>query len=230
MATSPPKPLPPPTSATARHVAARAAGAGEDQQDGAGRQAGDGRVRAGDAHARRTSASRSTSPSTASTSPATTSSASTGASTPRPTATTSSSTRSRPTSAATSCSTPAARWRYQGAGRPDEQVPLRPVRGGLPELPRSAPAGRGRAGHVRQQGARRSSRPRAAPSQLMRILRTLDDDTKPRTRSASPRSCTRWPSGSTGAGMVIVISDLFDNADELIEALHHLRHRGTRCC
>jgi uncharacterized protein (DUF58 family) len=66
--------------------------------------------------------------------------------------------------------------------------------------------------------------PRSSPSQLMRILRTLDaSETRgesgiaPLLHDVAERAGTR--------GMVVVISDLFDRTDALIDALHHLRHR-----
>lgn len=66
--------------------------------------------------------------------------------------------------------------------------------------------------------------PKASPSQLMRILRTLDDTTTqgesgigPLLHDVAERIHRR--------SMVVVISDLFDKADALTHALHHLRHR-----
>ncbi len=66
--------------------------------------------------------------------------------------------------------------------------------------------------------------PRSSPSHLLRILQTLD------------ATCAKEESGIapllhdvaeriTQRGLVIVISDLFDDAKQLIESLHHLRHK-----
>jgi uncharacterized protein (DUF58 family) len=65
---------------------------------------------------------------------------------------------------------------------------------------------------------------RSDPAHLMRILRTLDDTRAEKESAIAPllhEVAERIPR----RGMVIVISDLFDKADALIEALHHLRHR-----
>jgi uncharacterized protein (DUF58 family) len=66
--------------------------------------------------------------------------------------------------------------------------------------------------------------PRSSPSQLMRILQTLDATrtrgeagVAPLLHDVAERAGTR--------GMVVVISDLFDQTDALVDALHHLRHR-----
>lgn len=65
---------------------------------------------------------------------------------------------------------------------------------------------------------------RSAPSHLMRMLHTLDRTRAERESAIAPllhevaeRICVR--------GMVLIISDLFDDAGALIEALHHLRHK-----
>ncbi|HEY2589870.1 MAG TPA: DUF58 domain-containing protein [Tepidisphaeraceae bacterium] len=66
--------------------------------------------------------------------------------------------------------------------------------------------------------------PRSAPSHLMRLLHALDNTKAEKESGIAPllhevaeRIDRRW--------MVIVISDLFDEAAPLIEALHHLRHK-----
>jgi uncharacterized protein (DUF58 family) len=66
--------------------------------------------------------------------------------------------------------------------------------------------------------------PRSAPSQLMRILQTLDQ-TKAREESGIAPLLHDVAERITRRGMVIVISDLFDDAKPLIESLHHLRHK-----
>ena len=66
--------------------------------------------------------------------------------------------------------------------------------------------------------------PKAAPSQLMRILRTLDGTTAENESGIAP-ILHEVAERIDRRAMVIVISDLFDKADKLIEALHHLRHK-----
>jgi uncharacterized protein (DUF58 family) len=66
--------------------------------------------------------------------------------------------------------------------------------------------------------------PKSAPSQLMRMLRTLDD-TKPENESGLAPILHEVAERIDRRGMVIIISDLFDKADSIIEALHHLRHK-----
>ncbi len=66
--------------------------------------------------------------------------------------------------------------------------------------------------------------PSGAPSHLMRILNTLDN-TAPRDESAIAPLLHEVAERITRRGLVIVISDLFDDAKPLIESLHHLRHK-----
>lgn len=66
--------------------------------------------------------------------------------------------------------------------------------------------------------------PKSSPSQLMRILRTLDATAAENESGIAPilhEIAERFDR----RGMVVVISDLFDNADALVEAMHHLRHK-----
>jgi len=65
---------------------------------------------------------------------------------------------------------------------------------------------------------------RSAPSHLMGILRTLDQTTAERESAIAPllhQLAERLPR----RGMVVILSDLFDRPADLIEALHHLRHK-----
>jgi uncharacterized protein (DUF58 family) len=66
--------------------------------------------------------------------------------------------------------------------------------------------------------------PKSAPSQLMRILRTLDT-TQSENESGIAPILHELAERFDRRGMVIVISDLFDDADKLIESMHHLRHK-----
>ena len=66
--------------------------------------------------------------------------------------------------------------------------------------------------------------PRNAATHLMRLLRVLDDTRVEGESGIAPllhEVAERIPR----RGMVILISDLFDRADALVEAFHHLRHR-----
>lgn len=66
--------------------------------------------------------------------------------------------------------------------------------------------------------------PRSSPTHLMRILRALDATAPERESGIAPilhEVSERIPR----RGMVIIVSDLFDKADALVEAMHHLRHR-----
>lgn len=65
---------------------------------------------------------------------------------------------------------------------------------------------------------------KSSPAQLMRLLRALDD-TQPAGESGIAPILHEIAERVSHRGMVIVISDLFDNAPALIEALHHLRHK-----
>lgn len=66
--------------------------------------------------------------------------------------------------------------------------------------------------------------PRSAATHLMRILRTLDN-TRPDQESGISPILHEVAERINRRGMVIIISDLFDKADALVEAMHHLRHR-----
>jgi uncharacterized protein (DUF58 family) len=66
--------------------------------------------------------------------------------------------------------------------------------------------------------------PRSAPSHLMRILHALDQ-TKAEKESGIAPLLHEVAERISRRGLVIVISDLFDEAGPLIESLHHLRHK-----
>ena len=66
--------------------------------------------------------------------------------------------------------------------------------------------------------------PKSSPTQLMRILRSLDATDAGGESGIAPllhEVADRIPRRS----MVVLVSDLFDRADPLVEAFHHLRHR-----
>lgn len=65
---------------------------------------------------------------------------------------------------------------------------------------------------------------KSSPAQLMRLLRALDD-TQPAGESGIAPILHEIAERISHRGMVIVISDFFDQAPALIEALHHLRHK-----
>jgi uncharacterized protein (DUF58 family) len=65
---------------------------------------------------------------------------------------------------------------------------------------------------------------RSTPSQLMRVLRTLDS-TEAHNESGIAPILHEVAERIQRRGMVIVISDFFDDAAALIEAVHHLRHK-----
>ena len=66
--------------------------------------------------------------------------------------------------------------------------------------------------------------PRSAPSHLMRLLHTLDA-TKAEKESGIAPLLHEVAERITRRGMVVLISDLFDQIDPLVEAMHHLRHK-----
>ena len=66
--------------------------------------------------------------------------------------------------------------------------------------------------------------PRSAATHLMRILRTLDN-TRPEAESGIAPILHEVAERVNRRGMVIIISDLFDKPENLVEAMHHLRHR-----
>jgi uncharacterized protein (DUF58 family) len=65
---------------------------------------------------------------------------------------------------------------------------------------------------------------RSSASHLIRILRTLDA-TEAAGESAIAPLLHQVAERIGRRGVVIIISDLFDKSDQLIEALHHLRHK-----
>ena len=66
--------------------------------------------------------------------------------------------------------------------------------------------------------------PKSSPTHLMRILQTLDA-TRTAGESAISPLLHDVAERIHRRSMVVVISDLFDKADALAQALHHLRHR-----
>jgi uncharacterized protein (DUF58 family) len=65
---------------------------------------------------------------------------------------------------------------------------------------------------------------KSSPTHLMRILRALDA-TKPANESGVAPLLHEIADRIPRRGMVIVVSDLFDKAEAIVNALHHLRHR-----
>ncbi|HEX8914943.1 MAG TPA: DUF58 domain-containing protein [Humisphaera sp.] len=65
---------------------------------------------------------------------------------------------------------------------------------------------------------------KSTPSQLMRILRTLDGTVAEQESGIAP-ILHEVAERIDRRGMVVVISDLFEDADKLLEAMHHLRHK-----
>ena len=66
--------------------------------------------------------------------------------------------------------------------------------------------------------------PRSSPSHLMRLLHTLDA-TKAEKESAIAPLLHEVAERIARRSMVVLISDLFDEPEPLIEAMHHLRHK-----
>ncbi len=66
--------------------------------------------------------------------------------------------------------------------------------------------------------------PKSSPMQLMRILRTLDTSTAENETGIAPL-LHEIAERIDRRGLVVIISDLFEEADKLIEAMHHLRHK-----
>ncbi len=66
--------------------------------------------------------------------------------------------------------------------------------------------------------------PKSSPSHLMRILKALDE-AAPRGESSIGPILHEVAERAVRRGIVIVISDLFDKAAAITDALHHLRHR-----
>jgi len=66
--------------------------------------------------------------------------------------------------------------------------------------------------------------PRGAPSQLIRIVEALDA-AKAENESGIAPILHEVADRISRRGMIIIISDLLDNAADLAGALHHLRHR-----
>jgi uncharacterized protein (DUF58 family) len=65
---------------------------------------------------------------------------------------------------------------------------------------------------------------KSIPSQLMRILRTIDATTAEQESGIAP-ILHEVAERIDRRGMVVLISDLFEDAGKLIEAMHHLRHK-----
>jgi uncharacterized protein (DUF58 family) len=66
--------------------------------------------------------------------------------------------------------------------------------------------------------------PRSAPSHLMRLLHALDK-TRAESESGIAPLLHEVAERITRRGLVVIISDLFDEPEPLIQALHHLRHK-----
>ena len=66
--------------------------------------------------------------------------------------------------------------------------------------------------------------PKTAPSHLLRMMRTIDA-TRAEKESAIAPILHDVAERLKHRGLVIIISDLIDKAEEIVEALHHLRHK-----
>jgi uncharacterized protein (DUF58 family) len=66
--------------------------------------------------------------------------------------------------------------------------------------------------------------PRTAPSHLLRLIGSIDATTAERESEIAP-ILHDVAERLKHRGLVIVISDLIDDAGEIVEALHHLRHK-----
>jgi uncharacterized protein (DUF58 family) len=66
--------------------------------------------------------------------------------------------------------------------------------------------------------------PKTAPSHLLRMIREIEDTHAERESAIAP-ILHDVAERLKHRGLVIIISDLIDNAGEIVEALHHLRHK-----
>ena len=66
--------------------------------------------------------------------------------------------------------------------------------------------------------------PRTAPSHLLRLIRAIDE-TKAEKESALAPILHEVAERLKHRGLVIILSDCIDKAAEVVEALHHLRHK-----
>src|SRR5437868_11847296 len=66
--------------------------------------------------------------------------------------------------------------------------------------------------------------PRTAPTHLLRLIRAIDA-TRAEKESAIAPILHDVAERLKHRGLVIIISDLIDNAPDIVEALHHLRHK-----
>ena len=121
--------------------------------------------------------------------------------------------------------------RQHGLRGPDDlEVRARPAAGGVAGVPDDQPARR------RRPGRRSTAPPRDDPATVgaLPLLGRLQGSGRDADRAAkrrSPASSTRWPSGSAGAGWSIILSDGFDELDELTCGPAALCGTGgTRCC
>ena len=68
-------------------------------------------------------------------------------------------------------------------------------------------------------------RPSGNPSHLKELLQRDGARRGPSGRRPRARSSTNWPSGSSKRGIVVILSDLFDDVDAILAGLKHFRHR-----
>ena len=79
------------------------------------------------------------------------------------------------------------------------------------------------------QGAARSSRRKASSKHLLHVLRTLEQ-TEPGGETSMAPLWHDLAGQIKRRGLVVILSDCFDQLPALMRALQHFRHRGTRCC
>ena len=100
----------------------------------------------------------------------------------------------------------------------------RPAAGGVAGVPDDRPARRGRAGHVRHGGALDDSAAVGARA-ISRSSARASKPPRPAARSRSAGILHALAERIHRRGLVIILSDGFDELDDLISALKHLRHR-----
>ena len=75
------------------------------------------------------------------------------------------------------------------------------------------------------QEVRQLVRPSSSPSHLKQLLHVMEQTAAGAQDRAPARSSTTWPSGSHERGIVVILSDLFDDVEAMLAGLKHFRHR-----
>ena len=109
-------------------------------------------------------------------------------------------------------------------GKHAQQVRVRPVHRGVAGLPDAAPARRRRPGDARHAASASSSRRKANVKHLLHVCNVLEQ-TQPGGETGLAPLWHQLAEQFKRRGLVVILSDCFEDVPPLLRALRHFRHQ-----